>query len=114
MVKPRDLSSHNKNGVELCHAIGCRKHKKLYDAYRGKWCKYHYDKLTEIRAQLKVFAKNGNIHEEMIKRREEDQFRKTPDPKHLHYLKMLENRYVHNMDCYAGFGEYYKDIPKNS
>lgn len=113
-IKPRDLWSHNTKGVELCHAKFCRKTKELIEEYRGKWCKTHYNQLTEIRRLLKEFAKNGNIHEEMIKRREEDQFRKTPDPKHLHYLRQLENRYVNGMDCYAGYEECYKDISKIS
>ena len=102
MVKQRDLELFNKSGDELCHAITCRKHKKLIEKFNGKFCPYHIKLLEQIRTKLKKFAENGNIHEEMIERRKEVLFRKKQDPGHISYLKILEIRYYTQLKAYAG------------
>lgn len=102
-MTPSQLELYNRNGAEMCHAIGCRKHKRLVEVHRGKFCAFHADKLTKIREQMKNFAKNGNIEDEMIKRREEQQMRKVPDYNHEYYIKVLERRQDYALKQYLPF-----------
>jgi len=109
-MREKDLSLYNKNNAELCHAKGCRKHKNVISIFRGKFCPFHAKELEKMRLKLKEFSVNGNIHEEMIFRRKEVEFRKIPDTKHLYYLRQLEIKYCNELHCYAGDQKLYKDV----
>lgn len=84
------LDLHNKNGSELCHWIGCRKHKRLYQGFRGKFCKRHLDELTKLRQELK--ESDVVIRDEIDLRYKEALWRKRMDKGHMYYILALEKR----------------------
>jgi hypothetical protein len=79
----------NQHGAMLCHAYGCRKHKKLYPCFRGFFCQKHKDELMKIR-QAK--GNEEDTRKEIEWRLEELRFRKILDEKHIFYLNTLQTK----------------------
>jgi len=82
---------YNKHGVEICHAVKCRKQKKLNDVYNGKFCKYHTDVLKSIRESLYYAKEQKNPQLEIYYRQQEIEFRKIPSDGHMFYQARLED-----------------------
>lgn len=83
----------NRNGAPLCHAVGCRKHKNLYEQYRGLFCLQHLNELSEIRQRITHDTSSIEKLECAVRaRREEALFRKVMECCHMHYLLQLETR----------------------
>lgn len=73
----------NRRGVELCHAVGCRKHKKLLKIFQGKFCYNHARLLQIIRDALNKAKLARNLSLELHHRQEEMLFRKRIDGGHV-------------------------------
>lgn len=82
---------YNIHGSILCNAVGCRKHKRLYYRFGGKFCQKHIDKLSDIRASLQYAKNTKNIYLEQYYRQQEIEFRKFPEKNHMHYQVRLED-----------------------
>jgi hypothetical protein len=82
---------YNKHGTEICHHVGCRKHKGLNNVYNGKFCKYHTEVIRSIRCSLYHCIKIKNIHLEQYFRQQEIEARKFLSPGHLYYQARLED-----------------------
>jgi hypothetical protein len=81
----------NKDGDALCHAVSCRKHKKLTHSHGGLFCKDHLKKIDEIRERiLHKTSTEEQLKAEVAARRDEALFRKFMDPAHMDYLYRLE------------------------
>lgn len=80
----------NRNGAELCHAVGCRKHKDLIDCFRGRFCKRHAAELCLIREKLNKAKRRGDAAEENDARQMEIEFRKFADKGHMAWKLMME------------------------
>lgn len=81
---------YNKNGAELCHAYSCRKHTKLVNAFRGLFCKYHYEELTIIRNELNDAKSMNNKIKEVEFRQKEFLMRKFLDHGHMKFMYKVE------------------------
>ena len=46
MIETSKYDKTNENGALLCHAVGCRKHTKLIEIYRGLFCNIHAKALS--------------------------------------------------------------------
>ena len=77
----------NQHGAELCHAYKCRKHKRLHEAHKGKWCDKHYIEIIKLR---EVINKHDNSSEEFTARLEEIRLRKITDDVHWKFASKLE------------------------
>jgi hypothetical protein len=77
----------NRNGALMCHAVGCRRHKKLRAVHGGLFCKKHAAKLAEIRSRIKHDISQAEVDA----RTEEALFRKLMEPRHMRYLFLLEH-----------------------
>jgi hypothetical protein len=80
----------NRNLSELCHAVKCRKHKRLHAGFGGKFCQQHLNMLTSIRKNLHYAKCTENIYLEQYYRQQEIEFRKIPCVGHMHYQANLE------------------------
>jgi hypothetical protein len=88
----------NRNGDEMCHAFGCRKHKNLKNVFNGLFCSSHYRELSYIRTQL-TFAKKLNFVEiENFWRQTEIEFRKFHDTGHMMYKLKIEKVYSNDFN----------------
>lgn len=81
---------YNRNGTELCHYVGCRKHAHLIEIFGGKFCKIHRRAIREIRSK-KVGAHYNDMDPpdlitELGFRQDEYCVRKFDDRDHLVYL----------------------------
>lgn len=83
-------AQYNRNGDEMCHAFGCRKHKKLKYIFLGKFCKLHVNMLKKIRDGLYYSKKSENIELENYWRQKEIEFRKFHDPGHMLFKLTIE------------------------
>lgn len=81
---------YNKNGVELCHAIKCRKHIKLISAFRGLFCQSHYEELLLIRNELNNAKLTNDKEKEIEYRQKEFLLRKFLDKGHMKFMFKLE------------------------
>jgi hypothetical protein len=86
---------YNKNGAELCHAYKCRKHTKLVNAFRGLFCKNHYEELVIIRNELNNAKLTNNKIKEVEFRQKEFLMRKFLDCGHMKFMYKVES-YVEN------------------
>jgi len=75
----------NRNGAPLCHAVKCRKHKRLIASNNGWFCHKHLKQLQEIRQLIKLHSED-----EVKYRHQEMLFRKRFDPGHVWYINHLE------------------------
>ncbi len=82
---------YNKNGDEMCHVFGCRKHKYIKNIFNGKFCKKHKQELSLIRNNILLAKKSKNIEIENFWRQEEIIFRKFHDPGHMYYKLKVED-----------------------
>ena len=82
---------YNKNGHELCNAFGCRKHTKLVEYGKGKWCPAH---LTEIKNLRQIINLHDGSEEEYSYRLEELRLRKDSDSSHYWFTRELEKNYL--------------------
>ena len=80
------IELYNKNGDEMCHAFGCRKHTKLNTVYRGLFCPKHAGELRLIRRKIKFAT---STEEEIKYRTEEMLFRKRFDESYVAYINKL-------------------------
>lgn len=85
------VNKHNQNGYEMCHAFGCRKHKKLISVYQGLFCETHYGYLSIIRNNLSKAKKLKIIECENFWLQQEIEFRKFYDDNHMKYKLYVEN-----------------------
>jgi len=83
----------NKNGVPLCHALGCNKMKKLTKCFKGIFCRKHKIILSGIRYRLMLAKESGNIAHELYERESEIRFRKIIDSKHIYFYQNI-NLYI--------------------
>lgn len=81
---------YNKNGAELCHAYSCRKHTNLVNAFRGLFCKKHYEELTIIRNELNDAKIMNNKTKEVEFRQKEFLMRKFLDHGHMKFMYKVE------------------------
>ncbi len=81
---------HNINGSELCHAVGCRRHKDLIYGFGGLFCSDHYDNLLAIRDKLDYYKNIRDMPNELFYRQQEFSFRKKLDPAHVYRMSFLE------------------------
>lgn len=81
---------YNKNGAELCHAYSCRKHTKLVNAFRGLFCKNHYEELVIIRNELNDAKVTNNKIKEVEFRQKEFLMRKFLDHGHMKFMYKVE------------------------
>ena len=93
MIKRNGLDTYNIHGEELCHAINCRKHKRLHEGHGGKFCSKHLKELDDIREQI-THQNNAN---EIPARSYELKMRKYMCERHLHYLWELNQKSVGNI-----------------
>lgn len=84
------LDRYNQHGAPLCHAFGCRKHKRLREAYRGLWCYKHLNELKQIREALDDCKQRRPCPEEVAVREQELEFRKWLDANHMKFLSELK------------------------
>lgn len=85
------LDRYNQHGAPLCHAFGCRKHKRLTPAHNGLWCHKHKQELGTLRAQI-VECKQGPATPAEVRLREDELlFRKWIDEGHVHYINRLKH-----------------------
>lgn len=92
-IKSNPLSKYdkyNRNGSELCHAYGCRKHIKLINAFRGMFCNGHYEELLIIRNELNNAKISNNKKKEVEFRQKEFLMRKFLDNGHMKFMYKLE------------------------
>ncbi len=85
------IQKYNKHSDEMCHAFGCRKHKKLNRIFNGKFCKHHMNILYDIRNNLYITKNTKNIELENYWRQKEIELRKFHDLGHMKYKKWVEN-----------------------
>ena len=76
----------NKHGVPLCYYVGCRKHKRLIEAFRGKFCNQHYKYMKELRDKIQP---HQGTCEELLCRVVELHVRKQTDIQHRSYVQKL-------------------------
>lgn len=88
MFSTRKLDMHNRNGAPLCHAFGCRKHKRLIQAFNGWFCNDHLQELSKIRAFKGVLMEPSEAAEWRLK---EALFRKKMDAGHMYYISKISN-----------------------
>ncbi|KAJ3038070.1 hypothetical protein HDV00_001030 [Rhizophlyctis rosea] len=82
----------NIHGAPLCHAIGCRKHKKIQPHRKGLFCPKHQRELDEIRQYIEAAKVLGDIATERVWRQKEIDFRKMMDEGHLEWQRHLMDR----------------------
>ncbi len=83
---------YNQNNDELCHAFGCRKHKRLIKAFKGLFCEKHYNELLYIRNELNNAKLTNNENKEIKYRQKEFELRKFLDKGHMHFMYKLETK----------------------
>lgn len=96
MLSTHKLDLFNINGAPLCHAFGCRKHKKLIKYRNGLFCLKHTQQLDQIRSCLSYYKSlehktSEEIQGEIYFRDMELMFRKIMCPKHMRYILRLAN-----------------------
>lgn len=84
------VNKYNQNGDEMCHAFGCRKHKKLISIYQGLFCDTHSEYLSIIRNNLSKAKKLKIIECENFWRQQEIELRKFHDYGHMKYKLYIE------------------------
>lgn len=84
------LDRVNQHGAPLCHAFGCRKHKRLRQAFRGWFCYQHFKELEAIRAKILQCKANRPDPQEVAWREEEVRLRKWLDGGHMEFLSELK------------------------
>jgi len=84
------IEKFNKNGDEMCHTFGCRKHKKLKYVFKGMFCHEHSKKLETIRNNIILAKKEYDIVSEDEWRQEELLFRKFQDKGHMIFKNRVE------------------------
>lgn len=83
---------YNKNGAQMCHHVGCRKHKRLHYAHGGLFCFKHVNELHSIRDLLVQSKTDKNVYMQIVYRQEELKFRKFFHNGHCKYLlELLDN-----------------------
>jgi hypothetical protein len=87
---PKDYELYNKNGDVMCHIVGCRKHKELYTAHNGLFCREHVPIVQELRLRIKP---HGGGRDEAIARLTEIAVRKDVDERHIFYAEKLATRH---------------------
>ena len=81
----------NRNGAELCHAVGCRKHKTLISCFRGRFCPHHAAVLRLIREELSEAKRTRDVVAENAARQREIEFRKFADSGHMAWKLKIES-----------------------
>lgn len=89
-MPPSIFDGVNRNGAEICHAVGCRRHKRLREKFRGRFCDRHIAMLEDIRAEIIEAKTSGDVFREVRARYQEALFRKTMEPGHMSWLLKLE------------------------
>ena len=92
MIKQNGIDSHNIHNVELCHAVNCRKHKKLKKSYGGMFCSKHLLIINNIRTHINHLGNSNEIYWRL----EELKLRKYVCNRHLYYLWELNEYNVSN------------------
>lgn len=90
LIMHRDFALRNKNGDEMCHHVGCRKHTRLISKYNGLFCKAHVKDLDEIRTELDRAKRTHDRHKEDVGRQREIEFRKLHEKGHMYWKLKLE------------------------
>lgn len=85
----------NQHGAELCHAYGCRKHKRLHPAHNGLWCAEHHREIVSLR---QVITPHEGSKQEFEARLEELRLRKFTDEGHWKFASYLEKSVHKNQD----------------
>ena len=76
---------HNMHGSPICHAVGCRKHKKLLYRHNGIFCNKHAKSLYIIRQNLNVAKSSNDIVTE-------DKYRKQCHAGHMVWKLKIEKQ----------------------
>jgi hypothetical protein len=87
---PKDYELYNKNGDAMCHVVGCRKHKELYTAHNGLFCRDHINIVQELRRR--IIPHRGD-RDEAIARLTEIYLRKDIDERHIFYAEKLASHH---------------------
>lgn len=98
LFMPPSFDVYNRNGAEMCHRVGCRKHTKLTRKYNGLFCKAHVTELDGIREGLRIAKKTNDLAEEDVYRQLEIECRKLHDKGHMYWKLKLERRLEHDED----------------
>lgn len=90
---PGAYSKYNIRGAELCHAVGCRKHKRLHTVFRGRFCIKHQKIIASIRENVH----SPDMHKQLEARYQEMLLRKWFDEAHINRILILERIAMYNI-----------------
>lgn len=92
---------YTRDGAPVCHAVGCRKRKRLHRAHGGVFCAEHVRALGMIRGRLQHAKAIGDIVSERRERQAEIEFRKLADAGHMHWQRGVEENALKGAQCRA-------------
>ena len=84
------LATHNRNGARLCDRVGCRRHRRLFFAFGGRFCHRHCREVGAIRADVLRAKETGDRELELLARSRNAAIRKRISPGHMAWMLELE------------------------
>lgn len=83
---------YNRNGVEICHAVKCRRYAGAIRIFRGFFCPLHVREMSLIREKIKEAKRDNDRIQEQVWRQREFELRKFLDEGHMTRMHHLETQ----------------------
>jgi hypothetical protein len=110
MKKPPTRELFNRNGDEMCHYVGCRKHVQLVYAHGGLFCHPHQQLIATLNNLKKQLSFQQNYAGEYAVRLEEVRCRKIVDRAHLNRVLALEKQYQLSPETASAAAAFYAEL----